>query len=88
MGIQNHAGVVIGRFHHGRNIVFPLRVKPPGIVMVGLGDIPAVEGLVHHIHAQLVADVQGDLRGGIVGDPQGVEAVFFQNRDAAVLRII
>ena len=55
--------------------------------MVGLGDVPAVKRFVHHIHAELIAHIQRDLGGRIVGHPYGVEPVLLQDPDPAVLAV-
>ena len=86
-GIHDDAGMIPGGFHHCRQVLLPLVFKPTGIVVVGLGDIPAIEGLIHHIHTQLIADIQCDLGSRVVSDPQGIEAVFLQDADAPLLSI-
>ena len=80
--------MISGGFYHRGHVLLPILLKPPGIIVISLGDIPSVEGLVHHIHTQLIANIQCDLRSRIMSDTQCVKSVFFQNPDASVFCIV
>ena len=55
--------------------------------MVGLGGVPAVERLIHHIHAKAVAGIQQGAARGVMGTAHGVVARLLHNADAAFLGI-
>ena len=74
--IKEHTRVVTRRFDQRRQIALPVRVKTARIVVVGFGNIPAVERFVHHVQAEPVAKIERDLRSGIVRNAHGVKAVF------------
>ena len=68
--------------NHVGNIPLPPIVEPEVvIVLTALESPPAVEGLVHDDHTDLVADLQQVEGGGIVGDADGVEARFLEPRE-------
>ena len=79
--------MVVGSSDHCAKILFPIDSKPPGIIMVGLWRIPSVKCFVHHIHPQLVAGIQGDLRCRIMCHTDRIVAVFLQNPNPPFFRI-
>ena len=79
--------MIPGGFHHGSYIGFPIRLEPPGIVVVGLWCIPSVKGFVHHIHSQPITHIQRDLGCGVMGHADSVEPVFLQNPNPPFFRV-
>lgn len=55
--------------------------------MVGLGCVPAVKGLIHHIHTKAVTGIQQGAACRVMGAAHGVVTRLFHNADAAFLGI-
>ena len=86
-GIQNHAGMAVILGNHSGQIILPVFGKNAGIVMVGLGCVPAVKGLIHDIHTKAVTGIQQGAACRVMGAAHGVITRLFHNADAAFLGI-
>ena len=87
-GVHHDGGMVESAAHHGRYILAPPVLHHKGVIVILLGARPHIEGLVHHIQAQLVAGTQQCRRSGIVGHADGIEASLLQNTDTAQFRLV
>ena len=72
--------------HHGVGVALPPVLERHAVVVGILPLRPAVEGLVHHQHAQPVADVQERRRRRIVRGSDGIETGSLQDLHPPFLR--
>ena len=86
-GIHHHARMIEVLFHHCAEVILVSLKEIARIVVIIFGDIPAVEALVHDVHAELVARIEERPRGGVVRNAQSVEALFFEDAHTALFGI-
>ena len=58
------------------------------VVVVGLGDVPHIEALVHDVHAELVAGAEDRAAAGVVGAANAVVTRLFEDADPALGRSV
>ena len=76
-GIHHHARMIEVLFHHCAEVILVSLKEIARIVVIVFGDIPAVEALVHDVHAKLIARIEERPRGGVVRNAQGVKPLLF-----------
>ena len=74
--------------HHQAHIVFPALVKVQGVIQVALAALPHIRKLVHHQHAQLVADTQQSRSRRVVGHADGIEARLLEKSDLPTVGVL
>ena len=87
-GVHNNRGMVIVPVHHGGSIDGPAFLKIQAVVIPCLAIVPHIEGLVHHIHAVIVASFQHSPGSWIVGCAQCIESSFLHNANSTPFTFI
>ena len=87
-GIEDNTGMVIVLGNHLGGVFRPVGFEIQTVVELVLAIVPHIEGLVHHVHAVMVAGLQHGTAAGIVGGADGIEARFLQDPDSAPFAFI
>ena len=87
-GVEDHRGVVEVLSDHQADVFFPALVKVQGVIQVALAALPHIRKLVHHQHAQLVADTQQSRSRRVVGHADGIEARLLEKSDLPTVGVL
>ena len=83
-GVHNDRRMVVIALHQGGDICLVILSEIAGVIVLALMVEPHVPEFIHDVHPQLVARFEDGFRGWIVGTPDGIEAILFQQGDAPV----